>query len=370
MPESLLGFVLTRLDQIESPLFLHRELERFPAADLAALVSDGILRETSEATEITRPAHLPVGGDLIVRQTSKGRFGVAGEDDYFDPIPLSDDDVRQYRVSLPKLAARIRDENEIAGAPVKNGRRLLFVGERSLPGRQYADVYLSLGNDDSADFMSLCKRVHPTNPRPVVMLVPRPVPLSVDQVQVLRSWDVFVVPLTTHLKGMRWKLPWSRILKKTDAKPASARKQQAPAYCRMVTREGARMLSKAQYDEFLKTRSEYDMFIDGITGDAVCRQAGAKPRSSKLTPKERCILVDYIDAARPMRPYNTKTGTTCLSRDAACRLFEKARRKADVRLGRYEYRAFLLHKNSADPRLKTFEFAPPDDLQYCLIVPA
>ncbi len=65
MAESLLGFVLTRLDQIESPVFLHRELERFPASDLAACVSAGLLRETSKATEIPRPAHLPAGGDLV-----------------------------------------------------------------------------------------------------------------------------------------------------------------------------------------------------------------------------------------------------------------------------------------------------------------
>jgi hypothetical protein len=370
LTESLLGFVLTRLDQIESPLFLYRELERFPAADLAALVSNGILRQTSKATEIPRPAGLPVGSDLIVRRTSRGLFGVADEGEYFDPIPLADDDVRQYRVSLLKLAARIRNENELTGVPVKNGRRLLFVGERPLPGREHADVYLSLWNDDPADFMSLCKRVHPAKPRPVVMLVPRPVPLSVEQVQLLTSSDVFVVPLTTHLKGMRWKLPWSRILKKTDAKPASAKESRKSAYCRMVTRDGTRTLKKAQYDELLRRRGKYDMFIDAMTGEAMCRQGKAKPCTAKLTPKERGILIDFMETGKLMRPYNTKTGTTCLSRDAACRLFEKARRKVDVRLGRYEYRAFRLHKNATNPTLKAFEFAPPDDLQYCLIVPA
>src|SRR3990172_3580971 len=105
LSESLLDFVLTRLDQVESPVFLHRELERFPPEQLKAQLSEGLLRETSRATEIPRPVHIPGGGDLIVCQTAKGLFCVADEDDYFDPIPLTDDDVRQYEVSLPKLAA-------------------------------------------------------------------------------------------------------------------------------------------------------------------------------------------------------------------------------------------------------------------------
>ena len=88
MTETLLHFVLQRLDQIECPVFLHRELEDFPEEELRILRAEGILRETSRATEIPRPKHSPPGCDLIVRQTSKGMFGVADEDDYFDPIPL------------------------------------------------------------------------------------------------------------------------------------------------------------------------------------------------------------------------------------------------------------------------------------------
>lgn len=81
MAESLLSFVLARLDQVDHPVFLHRELERFPTEQLQVLRSEGILQETSEAAEVPRPRHLPAGGDLIVRHTKKGRFGVADEDD-------------------------------------------------------------------------------------------------------------------------------------------------------------------------------------------------------------------------------------------------------------------------------------------------
>lgn len=213
LPDTLLGLVLTRLDQVEDPVLLHREAAAYPTEEFEALLSAGIVKETSRALQIPRSPHMPAGGDLLVRETAKGLFGVAGEDDYHEPIPLAEDDVRQYEVVVSKLVDRLRQENELEGAPVQNGRRLTLVGERPLPGDQQADVYLALLNDDQSEFMRVCSFVHPTNPRPVVMLVPRSVPLSVENAQLLRSWCVFVSPLTAHLNGTRWKLPWDRILK-------------------------------------------------------------------------------------------------------------------------------------------------------------
>ena len=172
MPDTLLGLVLTRLDQVEDPVLLHREAAAYPTEEFEALLSAGIVKETSRALQVPRPAHMPAGADLLVRETAKGLFGVAGEDDYHQPVPLAEDDVRQYEIVVSKLVDLLRQENELEGAPVQNGRRLTLVGERPLPGGQRADVYLSLLNDDQAEFMLVCRRVHATNPRPVVMLVP------------------------------------------------------------------------------------------------------------------------------------------------------------------------------------------------------
>jgi hypothetical protein len=212
LADTLLGLVLTRLDQVEDPVLLHREAAAYPTEEFEALLSAGIVKETSRALQVPRSAHMPPGGDLLVRETAKGLFGVAGEDDYHEPVPLAEDDVRQYEIVVSKLVDRLRQENELEGAPVQNGTRLTLVGERPLPGGQRADVYLSLLNDDQSAFMQVCGHVHHTSPRPVVMLVPSSVPLSVENAQLLRSWDVFVSPLTTDLNGTRWTLPWDRIL--------------------------------------------------------------------------------------------------------------------------------------------------------------
>lgn len=142
------------------------------------------------------------------------------------------------------------------------------------------------------------------------------------------------------------------------------------AYCHVITREGKRAANKVQYEKLVNARDEYDMFIDGMTLRASCRDGKQKPLTEKLTPKELGILSDFIQAGKPMRPYNTKTGKGCASSSSAYRLFEGARRKVDVKLGRYVYRTFRLHKNPSDRKLNAHEFAPPEDLVYCLILPA
>jgi len=142
------------------------------------------------------------------------------------------------------------------------------------------------------------------------------------------------------------------------------------AYCHVITREGKRAASKAQYERLVDARDEYDMFIDGMTQKASCRHDKQKPRAEKLTPKELGILSDFIQAGKPIRPYNTKTGKGCASISSACRLFVGARKKVDVKLGRYRYRSFRLHKNCGDSKLNAHEFTPPDGFLYCLIPPA
>ena len=142
------------------------------------------------------------------------------------------------------------------------------------------------------------------------------------------------------------------------------------AYCVVITREGTRVANKAQYEKLVYASDEYDMFIDGMTRRASCRDGKLKPRTEKLTPKELGILSDFMRVGKSMRPYDTKTGSGCASSSSAYRMFEGARRKVDLKLGRYVYRTFRLHKNPSDRKLNAHEFAPPDDLVYCLILPA
>jgi hypothetical protein len=218
LPESLLGFVLNRLDQVESPIFLHRELEKFPADDLKTLLSEGILRETSKATEIPRPAHLPVGANLVVRQTSKGLFGVADEDDYFDPIPLADDDVRQYAVSIPKLAARIGRANDIQASGTESHNGLISLGQKTLGSLKTVDVYLSLPNQDESVLLARCQRLErPPGSQRIILVTPRGVSVSPEGRHVLDSTGVILGSLTQAAAKVSLALDWDNLVGRPDS---------------------------------------------------------------------------------------------------------------------------------------------------------
>ncbi len=155
---------------------------------------------------------------------------------------------------------------------------------------------------------------------------------------------------------------------KEVAEPAPAETPPPDFYCRAITHRGSRTLTKAQYAALLRRRSAYDMFINGMTRETICRKGKAKPRSEKLGPKELRILIDVIEARKPVALRKTETGRSCPSRTTASHLFERARAKADLQLGRNKYRAFRLHRGptAADT---TYEFDPPNTLKFCVIIP-
>lgn len=140
-------------------------------------------------------------------------------------------------------------------------------------------------------------------------------------------------------------------------------------YCQALTAAGLYDLDKAGYEGLLGNRDHYGLFIDGMTREVVCMQDPGGVRCTQLTPKEFGMIREYLLAARPLRPRSTEVGSRCLSDAAAIKLFEKARGKVDVRLGRYQYRAFRLHKDATEHGLKAYEFSPPPSFHYCLILP-
>lgn len=363
MTETLLGLVLTRLDRIEAPILRHREIEVFPTEELKMLLADGILRETSKATEIPRPAHLPPGPDLVVRQTARGLYGVAADDDYFDPIPLTEDDVRQYEVVISKLANRIRRDNNLHGSLRNYGGTLFALGEITIPNLATVAVFLSLRNTDETDILSICRRVRQPIGKSVFVLVPYPIPLSVENRQLLGSWNIFVIPLIDHVTAACWTIPWNDLLRL----PGEVKTPPADSYCRVITHEGTRYLKQREYEKLVGRRGKFDMLIDGVTKQATVRTSDGEILSNTLTAGEFAVISEYIESNKIMRPTATKS-CGLRTRETMLKLFEGARRKVDIRLDRYKWRAFRLHK-ATDPEFHAFEFAPPESMTYCLIIP-
>lgn len=214
MRESLLSVVLTRLDQLASPVYLHAELAQFPPKDLASLISMGILQPSFADDEMPRPRRFPGGGYVAVRRTTMGIFGCPCEGDpYFDPIPLTEDDIRQYEVSLAMLADRIRRESQIDGSGHSNHGGLIPLGQKSLPGAGAVDVYLSLPNADERDVLTRCQRLsRSSGGQPVVFVTPRGVALSPEGRRVLDGTKVILAPLIGGSATGSLSLDWDGVL--------------------------------------------------------------------------------------------------------------------------------------------------------------
>jgi len=186
LAEGLLQAVLILLDQMESPVILHTEAVAYGDGALAELLSQGILRETCNAAKIPRPVRFGPGTDLIIRETSRGLFGVSDDDDFFDPLPLTEDDARQYEVSLPKLVEKLRKENGITGKGFENDSGLIPLGTKLLGGTQSVWVYLSLPNSDEEAVLARSARLRVTNAlHKAVVLVPHGTTFSTEARRIL-----------------------------------------------------------------------------------------------------------------------------------------------------------------------------------------
>lgn len=220
MPASLLHLVLRLLNNCNEPVIAASDVASYPADQFLELTGAGILRETSRATEIARPMRYGPGESLIVRETERGLFGVASEDDYHDPLPLTEEDVRQYTISVTGLVKEIRRRNEIAGGDVRNDDGLILVGTKQVPGVARFPVYLSLPNIDQAALLERCMRGRRgTGDTTAVVIVPEETCITAELQRTLDESRVQVIslPATDALEGLV--IDWLAILRLLPGSP-------------------------------------------------------------------------------------------------------------------------------------------------------
>lgn len=221
MPASLLQLVLRLLNTCDEPVIAASDVASYPSDQLLELIGAGILRESSRATEIPRPLRYGLGGGLIVRETARGLFGVAAEDDYHDPLPLTEEDVRLYSISVAGLVKEIRRRNEITGSDVRIDDGLILVGTKQVPGVARFPVYLSLPNIEQATLLERSLRARRgTAGTMAVVIAPEEVCITAELQRTLDESGVQVIslPATDALEGLA--MDWSAILRLLPGSPA------------------------------------------------------------------------------------------------------------------------------------------------------
>ena len=142
--------------------------------------------------------------------------------------------------------------------------------------------------------------------------------------------------------------------------------EEDPHFCQTYTDSGNEILSKSKYEALLNRAEYYDMFIDGFTGAVSKKNANNEIVKDILTPWELDLISAYIITRKNVQP-NSITKNFHNSALAALKFFEVARRKVDIPVSRFEYRAFTRDRTTFGIN-KKFQFNPPAFMTYCLIV--
>jgi len=211
MTKSLLSLVLRRLAWLESPIVRQAEMAAFPRRQQAELARCGVLVKAPLPEEIPHPASPTSGRRAAVRKTAKGVFAVATEDsgEYFDPIPLSEDELLEFRVSVPKLVELICKQNGIESCGVPDEAGLVAIGQKHVDGYGTVDVYLALALGSPDQLASRCLAVfRPTGVKKVVILLPCPVTIPVPQRQLLDTRGIVLVSLLPLADHGRLAIDW------------------------------------------------------------------------------------------------------------------------------------------------------------------
>lgn len=220
--ETLLGIVLRLLGRIAEPVVAPDVVADYPAEALSELTLAGILKETSRATEIVRPRRYGPGPDLSVRVTALGLYGVADDpDEYCDPVPLSDEDVRRYAVSIPRLAAELRERNQIQGTGCEMVDGLALLGTKRVQGHGNVPIYFSLPNGDHSVFLARCLRARRGQAGlAAVVIVPEEVSLPTESRRILDESGVRTAALSPAACLAELEIDWIAVFPEIPAREA------------------------------------------------------------------------------------------------------------------------------------------------------
>lgn len=140
--------------------------------------------------------------------------------------------------------------------------------------------------------------------------------------------------------------------------------------CVMHDMAGLHELTARQYREVVARVAMYDLFVDmtaAVDGGGyrgVRKNPDGTTDDVVLTKLEAAVIFELASTGRPLRAGEIKG----VDVEDVEQLIERARRKVDVRLGRYKWRA--LHTLAGGrQKPKRWRFVPSSNLQWCVVVP-
>jgi hypothetical protein len=289
-------------------------------------------------------------------------------------VPLTEADLEQTAVSVAGLVRWLRELFDIRGTFELSDTvfpDVLTLGQAEWDGLN-RDVFLAFAPSTPAfpTFLALRKKAR----QGTLVLAPtrRCVPTSLsdlyspgDRVELLFLEDA----LKNQNGAIRLNL--------TESLPSTVREIASPYYspdrpfCRMFDQNGDRPITESEYRAIQNQADDRDLFIDMTTTiDAGRHPAGRRDlngtyEETAVTPNEAMLLVTLISARRPMSLHDLRA----LGPDHPDKIIERARRKADVKLSRYNWRAIHTLRGNGTPELKQYSFNPPVGMSFVVLLP-
>lgn len=143
-----------------------------------------------------------------------------------------------------------------------------------------------------------------------------------------------------------------------------------PPACEVIDRDGRRPVSVADYEELVAGAGSLDLFVDAtvtVEGGGhrgLRRLPDGTTEEVTLTKHEAAAIIELVTTRRALRAGDFKT----LPVNAIDKVVERARKKLDVRRGRYEWRA--IHTLAGARReAKRWQFRPEEVGRWAIVVP-
>lgn len=331
---------------------------RFPASAVTAsddaavqfLVERGVLPKDYHDTVLCTGCQ--EGCEVPVQADGNDRFIVCPTGYVERRIPVSDDELTARRFDFAAFRAGFAKENGLRVWADDRGVGPDFhtVAHGRRAGKRIIAIY-TLRLDCAGTAAMLHALKDQLRCDRLVVLTPQPDHCSKETLAALATGEIRVVALGDLLGQRTFDID---VAEPGEAAPPSN------AFCRVVTHEGREFLTQQQYQALVAKRQEFDMFIDAFEKKCWNRRAPGKTTEARLTAAELHVLCSYIEAGKVAKP--TRFGSSI-------KVFETARKKADVNVSRYEWRAFTTHQTPGDPEMKEYQFTPPSGLRFCLVTP-
>ncbi|HEU4409120.1 MAG TPA: hypothetical protein VFS43_27935 [Polyangiaceae bacterium] len=281
------------------------------------------------------------------------------------PVPLTRREASPLLLSLTGLGRAVRRLLALEGELAPDDASMpgtLRLGHRE-EGGGLRDVLLTRAAWDAGFGAMLAERA--AHARPALVLAPTATHVRSDLVARYAGPGRVQLAFLEDLLAVRG----GELVLAGALEPPVAPAAEAP-FCRALTDGGELALDRKAYEALRSSDPPpFDLVLDlihvahGRPAEAWSRDAGGHV---ELTRHEAEALVELVERAVPTEARELACLRAARLHDPV-RVVERARRKVDARVSRYEWRTFVTSGGSGETR--AFHFTPPEGFRYACLVP-